>query len=242
MSAFQFSEELRDDLREVRFSFEEDGERVPGALWMPSETDEAMPLVFIQHPGTGSKDDYFVSQPAQLWARRGWICAGLDAPMHGDRDDYDPMGLFREKELQPIIAQQFAAEVSSAIDHIASQYPVDMSRIGYVGYSLGSMLGIPAVSKDGRFRAAAFCLVGEGGFVGPATGPESYVPGLAGVAVRIVAKQSDELIGRESTEALYEALPGEKELIWLPGGHFEIGPDVIKSAEEWMKRQLGEGA
>lgn len=240
MGNFEAREEIRDDLKVVRFSYEVDGERVPGALWMPAEEAEAMPLVFIQHPGTSSKDDYFVSEPGQRWARRGWICAGLDAPMHGDRDDFDPMGLFRDKDLYPVIAEQFAVEVGAAIDHISGRYPVDMGRLGYVGYSMGSMLGVPAVARDGRFRAAAFCLVGEGGMVGPVDGPDSAVPGLATVAVRIVGKESDELIPRSATEALYNAIEGEKDLVWLRGGHFEIGPDVIDSAGEWMKRHLAD--
>jgi len=26
--------------------------------------------------------------------------------------------------------------------------------------------------------------------------------------------------------------------VWLPGGHFEIGPDVIKAAGDWLKAKL----
>jgi len=37
---------------------------------------------------------------------------------------------------------------------------------------------------------------------------------------------------------VYAALPGEKDLRWCPGTHFEIGPDVIKLAEEWMVSHL----
>jgi fermentation-respiration switch protein FrsA (DUF1100 family) len=58
------------------------------------------------------------------------------------------------------------------------------------------------------------------------------------VAVRVVGKTADELIPRERTEALFAALPGEKDLQWLPGGHFEIGPDVVKLAEQWMAEKL----
>ncbi len=56
--------------------------------------------------------------------------------------------------------------------------------------------------------------------------------------MRIVGKLNDELIPRERTEALFAALPGDKDLQWLPGGHFEIGPDVVRLAEEWMAAKL----
>jgi predicted esterase len=232
------SEDLVGDLRRITFSFVYGEERVPGVVYLPADDAGPFPLVLIQHPATSSKDDYFVDDPAKAWARLGWACAGLDAPLHGERERHDPMGVFRDRDRFPEIAAQFAAEVSRAIDLLAEALPIDLSRLGYVGYSMGSMLGIPAVARDGRFRAAAFCLVGEGGLAGPASGPSSDVPGLATVAVRIVGKNNDELIPRSATEALYEALPGEKDLAWFPGGHFEIGGDVINSAGEWLRRHL----
>lgn len=226
------------DIREVRFSFDLAGETVPGLLYLPTEWAEPVPLVLIQHPGMGSKDDYFVAEVARQWARRGWACGGLDAPLHGERAGHDPMSLFRQPEKFPALRAQFAAEVTTCIDLLAASYPVNLGRLGFAGYSMGSMLGIPAVARDGRFKAAAFCLVGEGGIVGEVEGPDADVPRLGGVAVRVVGKLQDQLIPRASTEALYNALPGTKDIAWLPGGHFEIGPDVITSAGDWLKAKL----
>ncbi len=241
MPAMPFSskrEQLFDEIREVRFWVNGPHEQIPGLVYLPTSIDAPIPLVLIQHPGTGSKEDYFVAEVARQWARRGWICGGIDAPLHGDREHFDPMSLFRDRERFPEIATQFAEELTLSIDALAEELPVDSTRLGYVGYSMGSMLGVPAVARDGRFRVAAFCLVGEGGLVGPATGENSVIPGLRDVAVRIVAKISDELVPRASTEALYAAIPGEKDISWHPGGHFEIGPDVIKSAVDWIKQHI----
>jgi dienelactone hydrolase len=237
-SALHVRETLLGDLREIYFSFEAAGETVPGLAYLPTGATDPMPLVLIQHPGMGSKEDYFVAEVGRGWAKRGWICVGLDAPLHGERSTHDPMSLFRQPERHPAIRAQFAAEVSRMIDLLAEALPVDMTRIGFVGYSLGSMLGIPAVARDGRFKAAALCLVGEGGLAGGIEGPEADVPKLSSVAVRIVGKLQDELIPRERTEALYNALEGEKDIRWLPGGHFEIGPDVVRAAEEWLRAKL----
>jgi dienelactone hydrolase len=235
---FQANEQLMGDVREIRFTFELGGETVPGLLYLPGEWPEPTPLVVVQHPGTGSKDDYFVAEVGRQWARRGWAVAGLDAPLHGDRKEHDPMRLFREPERFPAVRAQFAAELSAAIDLIAERYPVDLRRVGFVGYSMGSMLGIAAVARHGGFKAAAFCLVGEGGLAGSAAGPDSDVAKLGSVAVRIVGKLQDQLIPRTATEALYDALPGVKDIVWLPGGHFEIGPDVITAAGDWLKARL----
>jgi pimeloyl-ACP methyl ester carboxylesterase len=235
---FASTESLIGSLREIRFTIEVADETVPGLVYLPTETEAPMPLVLIQHPGTSSKDDYFVADVAKMWAPRGWVCAGIDAPLHGDRRGHDPMSLFRDPSRFPEIVAQFANELSVTIDALSLRLPIDPARLGYVGYSMGSMLGVPAVAIDGRFRAAAFCLVGEGGMVGPASGSGSYVPRLESVAVRIVGKKSDELIGRAATEALYEALPGEKDIVWLSGGHFQIGPDVVDAAGNWLKSHL----
>jgi predicted esterase len=231
-------EELIDDLRQVQFSFELAGERVPGLLYLPAQPERPLPLVLIQHPATSSKDDYFVADPARMWARRGWVCGGIDAPLHGDRLEHDPLAILRDRERFPQLVAQFSAELSATVDQLAERYPIDLARLGFVGYSLGSMLGLPAVAIDGRFRAAVFCLVGEGGLAGPATGPGSHAGRLGATAVRVVGKLHDELISRDSTEALYNAIPGPKDITWLPGGHFEIGPDVVRAAGDWLKERL----
>jgi dienelactone hydrolase len=228
------------ELDELRFTVGLDGsEPAPGLLVAPREAASPVPLVIIQHPATSSKDEYFVREVGRMWARKGWACAGLDAPYHGERATFDPMRVLRDREAFPTLAHQFGAELTAAVDAIASERPIDMARLGFVGYSMGSMLGIPAIAADGRFRAAALCLIGEGGLVGEAGEPGSPVSRLAGVAVRIVAKERDEFFSKGATEGLFRALPGpEKDLVWLPGGHFEIGPDVIRAAEEWLAAKL----
>lgn len=231
-------DQLLDDVKEVRFRVDGPHEEVPGVVYLPRDAEAPLPFVLIQHPGMGSKDDYFVGEVARQWARRGWVCGGIDAPLHGEREDHDPMALFRDRDRYPEIAAQFAEEVTAVIDALAEELPLDRGRLGYIGYSLGSMLGVPAVARDGRFRVASFCLVGEGGLVGPATGETSVVAGLDGVAVRIVGKTGDEVVPRSATEALYAAIPGPKDIVWLPGGHFEIGPDVIKAAVDWVKERI----
>jgi dienelactone hydrolase len=238
VEGFRSSGSVIGEVTEMRFSLAVGGADVPGLICYPVGADSPLPLVLMQHPGMGSKDDYFVRDIAHQWAKRGWACAGLDAPLHGDRADHNPMTLFRDRDAYPRIRSQFAAEVHAALDAMAEAYPVDLSRLGFVGYSLGSMLGIPAVARDGRFKAAAFCLVGEGGLAGPAEGADADVPKLDHTAVLIVGKEQDELISRDATERLYEALPGKKAIRWLPGGHFEIGPDVVRAAEEWLVREL----
>jgi hypothetical protein len=56
--------------------------------------------------------------------------------------------------------------------------------------------------------------------------------------VRIVAKTRDEFFSKDATERLFAAIPGEKDLVWLPGGHFDIGEDVIGAAEAWLRAHL----
>ena len=232
-----FDTHAEGDLVELDLLMTVGDERVPGLFFLPPG-EEQKPLVIIQHPATSSKDDYFVRDVARQWATRGWICGGLDAPLHGERETHDPMAVLRDRDRFAAISVQFGRELTSVIDAVAARFPVDLTRLGYVGYSMGSMLGLPAVATDGRFRAAAFCLVGEGGLLGAAGAEGSPVRKLGGVAVRIVAKTQDEFFPRAASQALYDALPGEKDLVWLPGGHFEIGPDVVQAAGDWLKARL----
>ena len=235
MPNFEASERAYGGLREVRFLLHE----TPGRLWLPDGEEGPFPLVLIQHPGMGSKDDAIVSGPARAWATtHRWACLGLDAPGHGERAVADPFAALQDPEQAAAMAAQFAGEVHDAIDALAERYPVDTGRLGYYGYSLGAMLGIPAVAGDGRFRAAVFAAAGTGPLSGPAEGPGSHLPALANVAVRVIAKERDEVVAPEATVELYGAVPGEKDLVTLPGGHFAIDDDVVGAAEEWLVGQL----
>ena len=235
MAEFEASEREYGGLREVRFRTGE----APGLLWLPDGEEGPFPLVLIQHPGMSSKDDFIVSGPAQAWATtHRWACLGLDAPGHGERAVPDPFAAMRDPEQAAAMAAQFAGEVTEAVDELAERYPIDTGRLGYYGYSLGAMLGVPAVAGDGRFRAAVFAAAGTGPLCGSAEGDGSHLEGLAEVAVRVIAKERDEIVSGEATIELYAGIPGEKDLVTLPGGHFAIGDEVVGAAEEWLAAKL----
>ena len=211
----------------------------PGRLWLPEGEEGPLPLVLIQHPGMSGKDDAIVSGPARAWAlAHGWACCGLDAPGHGERRTADPLAALRDPERAATLAAQFAGEVHDALTALAERYPIETARLGYYGYSLGAMLGVRAVAGDGRFRAAVFAAAGTGPLTGPATGEGSHLAGLADVAVRIIAKARDEIVPAEATLALYAGVPGEKDLVTLPGGHFTIGDDVAGAAAAWLAAKV----
>ena len=235
MATFEATEREYGGLREVRFRLGE----APGLLWLPDGEEGPLPLVLIQHPGMGSKDDALVAGPARTWATtHRWACLGLDAPGHGERAVPDPFAAMRDPEEAAAMAAQFAGEVAGAVDALAERYPIDVGRLGYYGYSLGAMLGVPAVAGDGRFRAAVFAAAGTGSLSGTAEGEGSHLAGLADVAVRVIAKQRDEVVSPDATMELYAGLPGERDLVTLPGGHFAVGDDVVGAAAEWLTAKL----
>lgn len=235
MTTFEATEREYGGLREVRFRLGE----APGLLWLPDGEEGPLPLVLIQHPGMGSKDDALVAGPARAWATtHRWACLGLDAPGHGERAVPDPFAAMRDPEEAAAMAAQFAGEVAATVDALAERYPIHVGRLGYYGYSLGAMLGVPAVAGDGRFRAAVFAAAGTGSLSGPAAGEGSHLAGLVGVAVRIIAKERDEVVSPDATMELYAGLPGERDLVTLPGGHFAVGDDVVGAAEEWLTAKL----
>lgn len=238
MTQFEASERVSGGLREVRFRLGE----TPGLLWLPEDAADAegpLPLVLIQHPGMGRKEDAIVSGPARAWAAaHGWACLGLDAPGHGERAVPDPFAAMRDPDEAAAMAAQFAGEVTAVIDALAERWPLDADRLGYYGYSLGAMLGVPAVAGDGRFRAAVFAAAGTGPLSGPAEGAGSHLPALAGVAVRVIAKERDEVVSPDATLELYAGLSDDRDLVTLPGGHFAIGDDVVAAAEAWLTAKL----
>lgn len=231
VSAFS---QLEGDLLQWRFSFRVRDEDVPALFYSPRTLDEPVPLVIIQHPAAGSKDDYEVAEAARLWAARGWICGGFDLPLHGDRVPCDPLAVLREPARLAAVRDRYRDEFSTVVDDLTRWLPVDTARLGFVGYALGAELGREALAADGRFRAAVLCLAGDD--ASPAGA--NPAPRLHDIAVRVIGKTEDTLVPRAATQRLYDGLAGTRDLIWLPGGHFDLGPGLAEAALDWLKSRL----
>jgi dienelactone hydrolase len=176
--------------------------------------------------------------PLAAYARRyakdlQYAVVAIDAPSHGARATPGETARFAEKFRQRMtpgdgvggaalnLMMQSAAkavpEWKAVVDEVQSfDFVGAGGPIGYIGLSLGAMIGIPLVASEPRISAAVFGLAG--------LRPETQLLGEAArqltVPVEFLVQWDDDLVPRGAALSLFDAIgSAEKTLHANPGGH-----------------------
>lgn len=224
-------------LRAHRFEVVSRGDFVPGLLYLPpaDSTSSSLPLLIIQHGAGGSKESEALECAAR-WAREGLAVAAIDLPLHGAR--HSPKlserllgGLDAIVHSRPIdtqtrllvdeVARQSTSDLVRTLDALSALEEIDESRIGYLGFSLGGIVGSYLVGHDPRPRAAILALTGAG-FEPKSLDPARYLGEAANCRVLIVAAESDERVSEESARVLFESARKPREWASFPGDHGKL--------------------
>ncbi|MEM2216770.1 MAG: alpha/beta fold hydrolase [Thermofilaceae archaeon] len=133
------------------------GTRVPALLALPRGEGPHPCLVFLHGHGGRKEDGLYV---AEAVSPRGYAVFSIDAPCHGERGD--PSEYFNP-DLEKLKGNfiQTVLDLMRGLDYIESLKEVDSSRIGYLGGSMGGILGALFTSLDTRVKASVI-LVGGG--------------------------------------------------------------------------------
>lgn len=218
-------------------------QRVPGLLLCDPRADAPRPLALIAHPATLDKSSDYVLWPAQQLVERGFACITIDQAGHGERARR-PVGMedFRNwprRRLDQML--QTAVDWMRAVDWAVGLEAVDGQRIGFAGFSMGGMRGAAFVGMDERVRAASFCIAGAGGGgegVLALADPAAYAPMMGGRSIQVAAGERDDIVTPEAAQRFHDALPGPKEIAWLPCGHWDFPPAGYEPPVEFLTRQL----
>jgi hypothetical protein len=132
------------------------------------------PVAVVGH-GMNSRNTPLLNNPdavclelAQVLAKAGIACAGIDAPSHGSRGNpFEFFGLenlarSRENFRQMVVDQMQLVRALPTIDVDGDGQGDFQREVGYWGNSLGSIMGASLVSVDPRVRAAVLNVPGGG--------------------------------------------------------------------------------
>ena len=245
---------------EERFDLLVDGEIVPGIRWRPEGVGRSHRTILIGHGGTQHKRVPNVLGLARRFVRHlGYSAVALDAPGHGERSADPRAGERRRQAIQARIAKRpkgeeiafdpeeakewiertttAISELRALVDNLEAEGE-GTQRYGYWGVSMGTAIGLPFVATEPRIRAAVFGLAG----LENRPGSERFEQSARGLTIPVlfILQWDDELVGRKSGLALFDAIgSGEKALHVNPGGHVEIPPFERDAYEEFFLRHLG---
>jgi dienelactone hydrolase len=233
------------------------GQRVPGLIWAPLQADRPLPAVLLQHGATSRKEDDYIRLTALRWSREGLLCVAIDASDHGERTraQSDPQAIWTLPWTRRDHAIQMCVDLQRTVDYLESRDDVDVSRLGYVGFSMGTICGVPFVALDPRVKAAAFAVGGarlnefqqppadprvreELALASAIVDPVHFAPLISPRPVLLVNGSRDELVPVSAARALFDALGEPKRIVWYDGGHTEMRGQEFKAIHAFLGEHL----
>ena len=242
-----------------RFEVVSRGDFVPGILYLPCPTTDpaaaaapgagAAPLVIVQHGLAGSKHSVYLECAAR-WVREGFAVAAIDLPLHGERSspklsDRLIQGIeriIRDERLDPdthALVDEFARQSTSdlvrTLDALSALESIDSERVGYVGFSLGAVVGTYFLATDPRPKVAVLALAG--GRRGPSDlDPAEYVGRGVARPILVVAAEQDQRVSAASSRALFEAARDPKEFLAATGDHGNLSGPTLGRIQEFLSK------
>lgn len=134
-------------------------QQVPAVLVLPTVKEgEHVPCVIVMHGLGQKKEDLAVFWP-QL-AKEGYAVFAIDAQFHGERKKM-PLELFGSDPYSTRdLLRQTVVDLRRAIDYLETRKEIDPRRIGYLGFSMGGILGSMTAAVDSRIQAPILALAG----------------------------------------------------------------------------------
>jgi hypothetical protein len=242
--SFELGEETiaADGLCERTFSFDEDGDRVPGLLWLPpdgdGDGDGPRPLVLGGH-GFGLDKRFPFPTPSlrSLVDPGGCAVAILDAPGHGERrersdQDFDATAAAYRAHWGAHAGSRIAREYAAAARWLQALPEVGNGAVGYWGLSLGTQYGLAYLAESTDVRAAVLGLFRRGPVV-------AHYAERVRCPVFFIEQQDDEVHPRADVTALFDEIASsEKRLASSAGAHTEVPEDVLQTAVEFLLGHL----
>ena len=215
------------------------GDRVLIDAYVPEAVER---VIVMGHGADNSRKARYIEVSGKSFTRHGTVVVGMDAPFHGDRADAQvieaPVGTLID------LLVRWVRDHRQLLDVIESRWPD--TPVGYAGFSMGGLFGVPLVASDDRIRASAIVIAGSTRVSYPdrygplddetrqaleITDPAVHAPQVGDRPVLVLNADDDEIVPPQAAITLYEAFVGPKEMVFMPGTHTEW-----RHAARWFRR------
>jgi hypothetical protein len=227
--------------------------RVRAYLVMPLHNGPFAGMIFV-HPGPGNRSTFL--DEAITLAEMGAVSILIDAPWAYPEFGEQAMKMTAEDMRHMFV--QTAMNIRRGVDLIQSLSGVDAKRIGYVGHSLGALLGGVLSGVEKRIKAYVL-MAGTGSFtdvavlnmpdlkgrkleeysctMGPID-PIYYVRHAAPSSLFFQFGLQDAFYPKKKFLEYYEAGSDPKSIQWYETDHYRLNEEGHSDRIEWLRRQL----
>lgn len=225
---------------------------VPAYLSVPNKPAANPVCLVIQHGLSGSKEDTRSSW--DVFAQQGVSVFAIDARSHGERGSKAELTrvLGNAGSVRTML-QGTVIDLRRGIDMLQQRPECANARIGYIGFSMGGLLGAMLAGSDTRVQAPVLVVAGgdwrkllrnprnpllTASLTAPAHLDESvrvldpidpvhWVGRISPRPVLMLNGRTDQLIPVPAADALHDAARQPKQVEWYPGGHSPEGLEVV---------------
>jgi cephalosporin-C deacetylase-like acetyl esterase len=235
-------------------------QRVTAILSIPNAQAAKHPAIVLLAGSGGHKDTDYVRLASDMFCTMGYVTISIDAQYHGERSKKDRTGDIhllgdvtnRDAWVQTVI------DLRRAVDFLISRPEVDATKIGYLGFSQGGMIGATFIGVEPRIHAACLAVAG-GGF--PAWSkvakiwkaeqaatldtsaeicdPINFIGRFSPRPLLFINAKRDELIPASASEALHKAAKEPKEIAWFNSGHVIPPTALLINGKQFFTKHLG---
>lgn len=228
---------------------------VTGLLTLPKNVEPPFPIILFLHGIKDHKSYDYMELGHQFLVDSRYAILRIDGANHGDRKIHDFKYNFVEgyKFWTRDLIAQTVFDLRRGIDFLEKRKEIDKERIGFLGISLGGVIGTIFCGVDTRIKVPVIALAGGGlqfifkydAFTSEAKNyvsiidPINFVGGISPRPLLMINAENDEVVPPMTSKLLFEKADEPKKIIWYPTKHREIPQnEVYPQAIRWFKEHL----
>lgn len=221
------------------------GKPVEGVFFRP-KAEKIYPCVLVLHGLTNNKEIALKMFRDKL-LKNGMAVLALDAPEHGKTQPKDKS--YWSKKVIEVAVHEGVRNYRSVLDWLTERQDIDPSRIGALGYSMGSITSVILGAVDNRVSAFSLCVGGDPFLVVAqvqppaqreaifAVCPSLFVSHLAGRPILFQNGKKDVVVVPPAAMLLHNSAQAPKEVAWYNGGH-DLPEAIQVRAVNWITKKL----
>lgn len=230
-------------------------QKVTALLTVPKSGSGPYPVIILMH-GYGDRKtvDYVETGNDYMW-KAGYAVLRLDIANHGDRftDDYDFSFTDGDRYWTRDILIQTVFDLRRAVDFIQARKELDSNRIGYLGISLGGIIGTIFCGVDQRVNVPVIVLAGGGMHLMfgidalsddtkdylSMIEPLNFVKEISPRPLLMINAENDDVVPPMMSKLMFKTAKEPKKIIWYPAKHHTIPIDkTYTEAVKWFDEYM----
>jgi eukaryotic-like serine/threonine-protein kinase len=223
------------------------GTRAIAYLYLPKHAPR--PLQVMHYLPAGDVDGGFRSLPESMDDRMAPFVRGGRAAfgvvLEGYVERLRPPGFVRPDvstvEFADIVVNR-VTDLRRGLDYLETRPDIDMTRVGVLAPSAGSVLGLILAALETRYRALVFVGAGLPGSyraINAAANPINFASRIRAPKLILQGRYDEDTPLRTATEPFFKLLSEPKLLTLFEGGHVPSVEVVMSTTIPWLEEQLG---